>query len=372
MTGVSYDVPEPGLAQDRRQNRKLPTQMSAGRTPIHSSRRVASRLGLGPAIAFALVSSVCLPAPARQNPGSGIGRVQGVVRDATGAAIPGGEVTLRSGAFTAVRTTDGNGEFVFENVAAESGLLVVRAPGFIPAEWQWSFAAGGVVHLEIVLALESVYERVNVTATRSATRVGDTPASVVVLSQEDFATTAARTIDDTLRQVPGFSLFRRSGSRTANPTTQGVSLRGLGASGASRAVVLADGVPLNDPFGGWVYWDRVPRVSVAEVEVLRGSASQLYGSAALGGVVNIVTKTRRANSFLLETSYGNESTPSASVFLSGQRGDWSASLAAEIFNTDGYVLVSPSERGPVDSPARSRHSVVSIRAERRFRESKHV
>jgi len=75
-------------------------------------------------------------------------------------------------------------------------------------------------------------------------------------------------------RCPGFSLFRRSGSRTANPTSQGVSLRGLGASGASRAVVLADGIPLNDPFGGWVYWDRVPRVSVAEVEVLRGSASQ--------------------------------------------------------------------------------------------------
>ena len=49
-----------------------------------------------------------------------------------------------------------------------------------------------------------------------------------------------------------------------------------------------------------------------------------------------ITKTRRANSFLLETSYGNESTPSASVFMSGKRGDWTASLAAEIFNTDGY------------------------------------
>ena len=61
-----------------------------------------------------------------------------------------------------------------------------------------------------------------------------------------------------LRQVPGFSLFRRTTSRAANPTTQGVSLRGLGASGASRALVLSDGFPLNDPFGGWVYWDRAP------------------------------------------------------------------------------------------------------------------
>ena len=58
----------------------------------------------------------------------------------------------------------------------------------------------------------------------------------------------------------GFSLFRRSGSRYANPTSQGVSLRGLGASGARRALVLVDGLPLNDPFGGWVYWARVPRL----------------------------------------------------------------------------------------------------------------
>src|SRR5258705_4926836 len=213
-------------------------------------------------------------------------------------------------------------------------------------------------------------DTVTVTATRTETRLSDTASSVVDLRSEDVANAA--TADDALRQVPGFTLFRRTGSRTANPTSQGVSLRGLGASGASRAVVLADGIPLNDPFGGWVYWDRVPRVSAAEVEVLRGSASQLYGSGALGGVVNIVTKTRNTNSFLLETSYGNESTPSTSVFLSGNRGEWGASLAAEIFNTDGYVLVSPSERGPVDSPAGSRHSVMSIRADRKFGESRKI
>ena len=65
-------------------------------------------------------------------------------------------------------------------------------------------------------------------------------------------------LDDQLRSVPGFSLFRRTSSRVANPTTQGVTLRGMSASGASRTLVLADGVPLNDPFGAWVYWDRVP------------------------------------------------------------------------------------------------------------------
>src|SRR5260370_18656107 len=89
------------------------------------------------------------------------------------------------------------------------------------------------------------------------------------------------TLDDLLRQVPGFSLFRRSTSRVANPTTQGVSLRGLGASGPSRALVLEDGIPVVDPFGGWVYWDRIPRAELSSDEVFRGGSSSLYGSNAL-------------------------------------------------------------------------------------------
>ena len=102
-----------------------------------------------------------------------------------------------------------------------------------------------------------IREEMVVTATRMETRIGDTPASVVVFSKHEIETSAAPTIDDILRQAVGFSIFRRSSSRNANPTTQGVSLRGVGSSGASRSVVLFDGVPLNDPFGGWVQWNRV-------------------------------------------------------------------------------------------------------------------
>ena len=79
-----------------------------------------------------------------------------------------------------------------------------------------------------------VSEEVNVTATRTPRALGETPGSVVVLSSQDLASTAAPTVDDALRQATGFSLFRATGSRTANPTTQGVSLRGVGASGTAR------------------------------------------------------------------------------------------------------------------------------------------
>src|ERR1700741_5123746 len=83
-------------------------------------------------------------------------------------------------------------------------------------------------------------DTITVTANRTSERLAVTPASVVLLSQQTIGISPSPAIDDALRQVPGFTLFRRAGSRTANPTAQGVSLRGVGASGASRAVGLDD------------------------------------------------------------------------------------------------------------------------------------
>ena len=130
-----------------------------------------------------------------------------------------------------------------------------------------------------------IREEVIVTSNRTETKIGDTPASVVTFSRREIGTAAAPTIDDVLRQAVGFSILRRSSSRNANPTTQGVSLRGVGSSGASRSLVLFDGVPLNDPFGGWVQWNRVSPISVETVEVVRGGASSLYGDSSLSGAM---------------------------------------------------------------------------------------
>lgn len=202
------------------------------------------------------------------------------------------------------------------------------------------------------LILAQIAEAITVTATRTETRVADTPSSVVVLSQKTLQESAAPTLDDALRQVAGFTLFRRTGSRVANPTSQGVSLRGVGASGASRALVLDDGVPLNDPFGGWVYWGRVPRVALDRAEVLRGGASDLYGSSAMGGVIQFIR--RKSPGIVAELGAGSEETGNASLFLAGEH----ANLAADFLTTGGYVLVRPEERGSVDVPADSQHAAV--------------
>ena len=215
--------------------------------------------------------------------------------------------------------------------------------------------------------IPTVADEVTVTATRTEQRLADTAASVVVLSAADLAASAAPTVDDALRQVPGFSLFRRTGSRWANPTAQGVSLRGLGASGASRAAVLADGVPVNDPFGGWVAWGRVPRAALARVELMRGAASDLYGSGALGGVVQLVRRAARTPAVVADASWGERASGDGSLFAAlttGATGAWGWSAAGEGARTDGYVAVDPAMRGAVDTPVASRHDTAEVTAER--------
>jgi len=206
------------------------------------------------------------------------------------------------------------------------------------------------------LLAQALDETITVTATRTETRVADTPSSVVVLSEDTLANSAAPTTDDALRQIAGFTLFRRAGSRVANPTTQGVTLRGIGASGASRALVLDDGVPLNDPFGGWVYWGRVPRVALDRVEVLRGGASDLYGSSAMGGVVQFIR--RKSPGVSVDVTAGSESTATAMLFFGAKH----FSVAADGLTTDGFMLVRPEDRGVVDVAADSRHAAIDLTA----------
>lgn len=237
--------------------------------------------------------------------------------------------------------------------------------------WLTSVSAAAAQEPPPSVEVEQTFsDEVTVTATRTEQRLGDTAASVVVLSSEELAASAAPTVDDALRQVPGFSLFRRAGSRFANPTAQGATLRGLGGSGTSRALVLADGVPLNDPFGGWIYWARVPRVAVERVEVLRGAGSDLYGSGALAGVIQLLRREAGRPGLIAEASAGERGTLDGSAFGAWSRGSWGASLAAEGFETDGYVLVDPAERGPVDVAAKSRHSSAEGTVERRSQEGR--
>lgn len=291
-------------------------------------------------------------------------RIEGRVKDERGAVVIGALVTLVGGNLEQTRTTDGEGRFAFESAPTDGARLEVRARGFESHVIEWRPTDRNNGSLEIVLAPATISDEITVTATRTETRLSDSAASVVLLTPSDLKATAAVTLDDALRQIPGFSLFRRAGSRTANPTAQGVSLRGVGASGASRALMLADGIPLNDPFGGWVYWGRVPRESIGRIEVVRGGGSHLYGTDALGGVISLLPRRENDSTFSMEASYGNQRTPSGSLFANGRVGLWSAQVSAQAFNTDGYVIVAEEERGRVDTPAGAEYSALEVALER--------
>jgi outer membrane receptor protein involved in Fe transport len=286
----------------------------------------------------------------------------GAVKDSSGAAIPGARVTVTAGDFSTSATTDSSGHFEIAPLPASSAVVEVQADGF--AGWTGTWKAGAP--FAVTLQPASPVQRITVTATRIPEKVSDTAASVTVLSSEDLQTAPVVAIDDALKQVPGFMLFRRSSSLTANPTSQGVSLRGVGASGASRALVLSEGIPINDPFGGWVYWGRVPQAAVEEVDIVQGGVSDLYGTNAVGGAINILTQHPESSTLTFVGSYGSEGTWLGSFAGTLRAQDWFFTLEGEAFRMDGYIPTVESQRGSVDRPANSRHGTANLTVDRTF------
>jgi len=274
--------------------------------------------------------------------------IHGNVTDPNGEPIQHASVEFESDGKMIRTVTDLSGDFTVLS-ARPYGTLSISSPGFSTVKIK---VAAEKYTRRIQLYPAVINERVVVSAPKTyEERVPPTSSSQFNVGSHEIATAGALTIDDVLRQVPGFSLFRRSGGLTTNPTAQGVSLRGVGASGASRALVLLDGVPLNSPFGGWVYWNRVPRVNIENVSVQNGASSSLYGSGALGGVVNIISDTRWGTGLDVLASAGNKDTAVTSFSGGKIFGDWGIVAAGEALHTNGYMLVPKNQRGAVDAAA---------------------
>jgi outer membrane receptor protein involved in Fe transport len=272
-------------------------------------------------------------------------RVAGVVVDSSGAPVPGATVSAGAGS---VMTGD-DGRFDIPDAPDGSVALRVTAPGFAVATLT---VEGTTDAARVVLQPAPLVDEVLVTASRGAERMS-TAAGTTVMTSAELLNSAAGALDDALRNTPGFSLFRRSSSRVSNPTTQGVTLRGVSGSGASRTLVLADGLPLNDPFGSWVYWNRVPQAAVERVEIVRGATGDLYGADALGGVVQVLTFGPGRTRLRTTVEGGSHGTGRFSGYGGTQRDAWSFDAAGEWLRTDGVVTVGEEVRGPVDVRADS-------------------
>ena len=272
--------------------------------------------------------------------------VSGTVHDSSGGVVSGAAVVVRVGSGPDLRATTGpDGRFAVDTGGSGDVTVTVRAGGFAEKVERVTDASRP---LDITLAPAALLETVTVTASRTEQRLGTIPASISVLNSEDIRQSPAVVADDVLRQIPTFSLFRRTSSLSSHPTAQGVSLRGIGPSGVSRTLVLVDGTPFNDPFGGWVYWTRVPLESVDRIEVVDGSSSSLYGNYAMGGVINIVSAHPVRRSFDFKPQYGNHNSPKVDYTASDVWGKLGVTTDGSVFDTDGFPIVVPSEKGLID------------------------
>ena len=191
----------------------------------------------------------------------------------------------------------------------------------------------------------------------------ESPAAITTLNKLDIAKAPGVNIDDRLRLVPGFTLFRRNSSLVANPTTQGVSLRGVGSTGASRTLVLWDGVPVNDPFGGWIYWTRIPSEEVDRVEVIRGATTSVFGDRTMSGSVAMFTRAAEPMRLSLGMEGGNLGTLQPSGGFSHVMRKFGVSGFFRAFDTDGYLIVPKERAGRVDTAAGVRFAAGAFKAD---------
>ena len=317
--------------------------------PLSTFRSLASALLLVP-----FTFPVDALAAGQADPGAEAGvrpPLRARVVDSERRAIAGVRVLLVSeqGRILAETATGPQGGFLFEKVSPEAHALRLSHSDFedlVHPLSGWKSV--------ISLVPRRVEQTLTVTATRTPLTLRNIPSAVSVLGEQELAQSPAFTVDDLLRRIPAFSLFRRSSSLVAHPTSQGVSLRGIGPSGVSRTLVLWDGTPLNDPFGGWVYWSQLDKTSLERIEVVPGGSSSLYGSAALGGVIQAFSKAPQKSRFELDVRGGSLGTGRADLLGSFGGERWSGLVSGTVFHTDGYHVVAPGDRGPVDVPANSR------------------
>ena len=261
------------------------------------------------------------------------------VVDKSGATIAGASVEEANGPL--LGRTDTNGQLTIH--CRIPCRLHIEAQGF----------AGKFVEVSASTTVQldpaNTNQQVTVTAYRTPLGSLESPVTTRGLSEFALSTTASVTMDGQLRQLPGVELFRRSSSLVANPTSQGISLRGLGSTSASRTLVTEDDVPLNDALGGWIHWEEQPELSVDRIEVMRGGASDLYGSSAIGGVINVLPVRPVSNLAEVRSSYGGLGTYDTSGLLETKFGAWGLLAAGGAIGTDGFIQEAPYQRGPVDT-----------------------
>jgi len=185
-----------------------------------------------------------------------------------------------------------------------------------------------------------------VTAARLPPAAGEAAFSVIRIDRPGLDRSIR--LDEALATVPAVSLFRRTSSLGANPTTQGISLRAIAPSGAGRALVTLDGVPLNDPFGGWVLWSQTPPESLESLDIIRGAGAGPYGAGALTGVIAL--RERDHEGGVLDASVDQDGGRRLAGSTTLTRGRFALTGSILRDQSNGYTPVRGPGAGAADTP----------------------
>jgi vitamin B12 transporter len=188
-----------------------------------------------------------------------------------------------------------------------------------------------------------------VTGTPLPEAKADRAYAVERIGRREIEQSPSHELDQLLKDVPGVQLFRRSDARSGHPTSQGVTLRALGGNASSRALLVLDGVPQTDPFGGWVNWPAYDPEDLQQIRVVRGGGSVANGPGALAGTIELVSRAEIGVSG--EADYGSRDSVEARARLGVDLGGGMLSLSGRGERSDGFVPVIEATRGPADERA---------------------
>jgi len=167
-------------------------------------------------------------------------------------------------------------------------------------------------------------------------------------------------LENELRKVPGLQQFRTSDARSANPTSQGITLRGLSANAASRALLLLDGVPQSDPFGGWIAWPGYDAVPIAEARIRRGGGSGTDGPGALSGTVELLSDDV-GNALDVNVAYGSRDSVEGKIVFGRELGAGQLTVSGSYARGDGFIPIIEEQRGIIDRPAEYEQAGLALR-----------
>ncbi len=195
--------------------------------------------------------------------------------------------------------------------------------------------------------LYRMLDEIEVTATKNVRALSEVPGRVGVISADELSLTPAATMADAMRNVSGVNTSSSLGFFTMRPS---VTVRGLSGEEQSRTLVLVDGVPINNSDTGGVNWNSISTANVKQVEVYKGPGSSLYGSNAMGGVINIITRTPvEPFSASAGVSYGTFNTWRSNLSLTGRATDrLTVHLHGFLTDSDGYNPVPQEDRSEPD------------------------